>query len=298
MKALHAVTAMMLIVSPLPIKAGGQTLAAPHTVVVHSGSLTLRGLLWKPEGAGPFPAVLYNHGSGPQSDLTRPAKLGPVFARHGYVILYLFRRGAGLSADQGTDAETLMNRALAEHGQAGRNEVQLQLLEAELADVLAGLAVLRERSDVDAARIAMVGYSFGGQLTLLLAERHRIRAAAVFAVAAGSWEGSPKLQHRLLEAVRRTTAPVFFIHAANDYSVAPGKVLNAEMARAGRSHRSKIYPAVGSTPRDGHDFIHQRVSSWEADVFAFLDERTRRCRAFPQRPNMIGRGIDTIGKTR
>jgi dienelactone hydrolase len=276
MKLFHALTAMMLIVSPLPIKAGEQTLAAPDTVVVHSGSLTLRGLLWKPEGAGPFPAVLYNHGSGPQSDLSRPAKLGPVFARHGYVVLYLFRRGAGLSADQGADAETLMNRALAEYGQAGRNEVQLQLLEAELADVLAGLDVLRARSDVDTARIAVVGYSFGGQLTLLLAERHGIRAAAVFGAAAGSWESSSKLRDRLLAAVRRTTAPVFFIHAANDYSIAPGKKLDAEMARAGRSHRLKIYPAVGSTPRDGHDFIHQRVSSWEPDVFAFLDERTRR----------------------
>lgn len=276
MKLLHALTAMMVIVSPLPIKAGGQTLAAPDTIVLHSGSLTLRGLLWKPEGAGPFPAVLYNHGAGPQSDLTRPAKLGPVFARHGYVILYLFRRGAGLSADQGTDAETLMNRAMAEYGQAGRNEVQLQLLEAELADVLAGLAVLRARPDVDTARIAVVGYSFGGQLTLLGAERDGIRAAVVFGAAAGSWEGSSKLRDRLLAAVRRTIAPVFFIHAANDYSIAPGKALDAEMARAGRLHRLKIYPAVGSTPRDGHDFIHQRISSWETDVFAFLDEHTRR----------------------
>ena len=266
----------MVIVSPLPIQAESQTLAAPDTVVVQSGSLTLRGLLWKPEGVGPFPAVLYNHGSGPQSDLTRPAKLGPVFARRGYVMLYLFRRGAGLSADQGADSETLMNRATAENGQAGRNEVQLQLLEAELADVLAGLAVLRARSDVDTARIAVVGYSFGGQLTLLAAEHHSIRAAVLFAPAAGSWDGSSELRDRLLAAVRQTRAPVFIIFAANDYSIAPGKALDAELARAGRSHRLKIYPAVRSTPRDGHDFIHQRVSSWETDVFQFLSDHNRR----------------------
>ena len=35
--------------------------------------------------------------------------LGPVFARHGYVFLYLFRRGVGLSADQGTNAVDAMN---------------------------------------------------------------------------------------------------------------------------------------------------------------------------------------------
>jgi len=267
---------MMVIVAPLRIKAGGQTLAAPDTVVIHNGSLVLHGLLWKPEGAGRFPAVLYNHGSGPQSDLTRPAKLGPVFARHGYVMLYLFRRGAGLSANQGIDSETLMNRAHSEGGQKARNEVQLKLLDAELTDVVAGLTLLRARPDVDTARIVVVGYSFGGQLTLLLAERYSIKGAAVFAAASASWNGSPELRDRLLAAVRRTTAPVFLIYAANDYSTAPGKALNAEMERAGRSHYLKIYPAVGSTPREGHDFIYRRVSSWEGDVFAFLDERTRR----------------------
>ena len=276
MRSLRVLTATLVILSPLRSPAGGQTLAVPDTVVVQSGSLTLRALLWIPEGSGPFPAVLYNHGSGPQSDLTRPAKLGPLFARHGYVMLYVFRRGAGLSRDQGTDSETLMNRAMDQNGQAGRNEVQLQLLETEFGDVVAGLNVLRSQSVVDTARIAVVGYSFGGQLTLLLAQHHTIRAAVVFAPAAGSWEGSSKLRDRLLTAVRQTSAPVFFMFAANDYSVEPGKALDAEMARAGRSHRLKIYPAVGSTPREGHDFIHQRISLWEMDVFQFLHEHNRR----------------------
>jgi uncharacterized protein len=128
--------------------------------------------------AGPFPAVLFNHGSGPSSDSSKPAALGPVFARHGYVFLYLYRRGAGLSADQGTDSETLMNSARADKGEAGRNEVQLQLLDIELNDVLAGVMFLRARPEVDGRRIAAAGHSFGGQLTLLLAERGAgIRAA-------------------------------------------------------------------------------------------------------------------------
>jgi hypothetical protein len=70
-----------------------------------------------PAEPGPFPAVLFNHGSGRtpeefeqfgpyerQADL-----LGPVFARHGYVFPYLFRRGVGLSADQGTSSVDVMN---------------------------------------------------------------------------------------------------------------------------------------------------------------------------------------------
>jgi len=47
----------------------------PESVVVHSGSATLRALLWRPSGRGPFPAVLLNHGSGrTQEQLNR---LGP-----------------------------------------------------------------------------------------------------------------------------------------------------------------------------------------------------------------------------
>src|SRR5262249_33490964 len=200
----------------------------------------------------------------------------PAFARHGYVCLYLFRRGAGLSKDQGTNSAVLMNRALEAKGQEGRNQLQLQLLEIELKDVRAGLAFLRARPEVDARRIAVAGHSFGGQLTLLLAERDAsIRAAVVFGAAAGSWEPSPKLRERLLAAVRRTSVPVFLIHAANDLSVEPGKALDAEMTRLGKPHTLKIYPAVGNTPAEGHDFVHLRLSTWEPDVFAFLDEHLR-----------------------
>ena len=274
---LIALTFMIAIATASSAQAGDPSFSVPDTVVVHSGSLTLRGLFWRPDGPGPFPAVLYNHGSGPQSDLTWPAKLGPVFARHGYVVLYLFRRGAGLSANQGTDSEELMNRELAKNGQEGRNELQLRLLDAELSDVRSGLTFLRARSEVDASRIGLVGHSFGGQLSLLVAEHDAtMRVGVVFGAAAGSWETSPKLRDRLLAAVRRTTAPVFFIHAANDYSVSPGQALDAEMARAGKSHALKLYPAVGSTPKEGHDFIHQRISIWEPDVFAFLDRYLRR----------------------
>src|SRR5436305_580019 len=36
----------------------------PEIVVVQSGTLKLHALLWHPPGHGPFPAVLFNHGSG------------------------------------------------------------------------------------------------------------------------------------------------------------------------------------------------------------------------------------------
>ena len=101
----------------------GQTPTSPQMVEVRSGSLTLRALLWRPQGKGPFPAILLNHGSGrSREELQRLGAyerqayvLGPVFARHGYVFFYPFRRGVGLSADQGTNAVELMNAEFAAH---------------------------------------------------------------------------------------------------------------------------------------------------------------------------------------
>ena len=36
---------------------------AHETVVVPSGALQLKAFLWRPKGTGPFPVVLFNHGS-------------------------------------------------------------------------------------------------------------------------------------------------------------------------------------------------------------------------------------------
>ena len=68
----------------------------PETVVVPSGKLHLKGFLWKPNGRGPFPAVLFNHGSGGADadhtagfPITEAAeKLASLFLKHGYAFLY------------------------------------------------------------------------------------------------------------------------------------------------------------------------------------------------------------------
>jgi dienelactone hydrolase len=203
--------------------------------------------------------------------------LGPVFARHGYVFLYPLRRGTGLSADQGTNSADRWDSALVAGGEEARNRLQLRLLETdELNDAFAGLAALRALPEVDARRVAVAGHSFGGSLTLLMAERDStLRAAVVFSGSARSWPRSPPLRERLLGAAAHTVVPVFFLFAANDYSVAPGEALAREMARLGKPNRLKIYPPVGHTAQEGHAFVHRRVAEWEPDVFAFLDPLMR-----------------------
>jgi hypothetical protein len=44
---------------------GVKPLWAAETIAFNSDDKVLHGLFYKPAGAGPFPALLYNHGSSP-----------------------------------------------------------------------------------------------------------------------------------------------------------------------------------------------------------------------------------------
>ena len=92
--------------------------ASPQIVEVRSGTLHLKAYFWKPAGPGPFPAVLFNHGSGAadaqhtagQTMAEAAATLAPLFLKHGYAFFYLCRRGQGLSADQAPFMQDLLQR--------------------------------------------------------------------------------------------------------------------------------------------------------------------------------------------
>ena len=278
--------ATLVLAAALATTASGQSTGGPETVVVHNGPITLHALLWRPQGRGPFPAILLNHGSGRTREELKQLgpyegqaeTVGPVFARHGYVFLFPFRQGVGLSADQGMSAVNLMNSELAAHGQDARNALQLRLLEnRELSDAAAALAFLRGLPEVDARNVAIVAHSFGGSLTIIQAEKEpSLRAVVIFSGAGYSWDRSPELRARLLTAVTHIQAPVFFIHAANDYSVNLGQALDSRLEQLGKPHSLKIYPPIGRTPDDGHNFPLSGVSIWEPDVFAFLDKQMRK----------------------
>jgi dienelactone hydrolase len=193
------------------------------------------------------------------------------------LFLWLHREGTGLSSAQGVSDGDQMARALQAEGVEGRDRVQLQLLDNEqMNEATAALARVRSRADVDARRIGVVGHSFGGSLSLLMAARDPEIRAVIFGGAAGSWDQSAVLRERLLSAVGRMSAPAFFIHAENDYSIAPGPALAAEMQRLGNPHALKIYPPFGADTRAGHNLVFRSVRTWEADVFAFLDANLRR----------------------
>jgi carboxymethylenebutenolidase len=278
------IVALVLLSLSLPVLAASPP-PAPQTVDIPSGKLHLKAFFWKPQGPGPFPAVLFNHGSGGDDaahtagmPITEAAdRLAPLFLQHGYAFLYLFRRGQGLSASQAPFMRTLLQREEAARGKEARQHLQFVLLTTEqLDDVMSALSFLERTPGINPCRIAIAGHSFGGQLTLLAAERDRtLRAAVTFAAAAGSWDRSSELRERLLAAMRNTQAPIMLTQAANDYGTSAGRALAAELERLHKPHLLKIYPPLGKTPDDGHNLLYEAVPMWEDDVFRFLDTYMR-----------------------
>ena len=244
--------------------------AGPQEVVFPSGKLQLHGFLWKPSGAGPFPAVLWNHGSeklpGSQPDLAK------FYTAHSYVFFVPHRRGQGRSP--GPYIQDLV--AQAPPSERGRRMMELQ--EEEVEDVVAALDFLKSQPFVDAGRIAISGCSYGGIQTLLAGERDLgVKALVPFAPGAMSWDRSPAVSAGLERAVLREKAPVFLLQARNDFSTAPARVLAKQAAGKGQDFRSKIYPAFGSSRRDGHwGFCSTATGVWGTDVLAFLEEQMKK----------------------
>src|SRR5581483_7920261 len=73
--------------------AAGQS--APNEVVFNSGGLQLHGFLWRPSGSGPFPAILWNHGSEKRPG-SQP-RLARFYTQKSYVFFVPHRRGQGRS---------------------------------------------------------------------------------------------------------------------------------------------------------------------------------------------------------
>jgi carboxymethylenebutenolidase len=241
----------------------------PEEVVFSSDGRQLHGFLWKPEGNGPFAAIVWNHGS-EKLPGSQPA-LATFYTAHSYVFFVPNRRGQGRSPGEWIQDQV----AQAPPGERARRMVELQ--QAEVDDVIAALNYLKSQPFVDPARIAISGCSYGGIQTLLAGERDLgVRALVPFAPGAMSWEQNLPLQDRLIRAVDSAKAPVFLIQAENDFSLAPSRVLSKEARKKQKDFQSKIYPAFGASHHDGHwGFCSSATEVWGPDVLAFLEAQVK-----------------------
>jgi dienelactone hydrolase len=114
-------------------------------------STTIDGYLSKPDGAGPFPAVVYLHGCNGLSGTTR-ARIAALLTGWGYVSLAV---------------DSFTSRGIKEACHGGMPPRQ--------ADALGALLYLSSLPFVDAKRIAVVGSSQGGIVALRLASTQDVK---------------------------------------------------------------------------------------------------------------------------
>lgn len=273
MKTVLAVVVVICLLSAGAAHAA-ESFAEPEVVHFKNQSIALAGELFKPKGDGPFPAVLYNHGSAPGMLNSRASKtIGPLFADRGWVFFMPYRRGQGLSAKAGPYIGDELESARKRGGKKERFTTMVTLLSTDhLQDQLAALQWLQSQDFVQANRVAVAGNSFGGIEAVLGAAQAPYCAAVDASGGAETWSEALGLQDLLKAAVRKSNAPIFFFQAENDFDLSPSKVLFAEMRQAGKEAALKIYPPYGSSKRDGHSFAYLGSATWFSDVFAFVQK--------------------------
>jgi carboxymethylenebutenolidase len=211
-----------------------------------SESRQLEGYLTRPEGAGPFPAIVVIHEAYGLNenikDITRR------FADQGYVAL-------AVDLFAGRNRAVCMFRFM---GYMLLNSLQNNTI----TDLKASLTFLSEQTGVDNARLGAVGYCMGGSFAIAWAcTDDRLKAIAPYYA----------MNPRPLEAVNRL-CPVVGSYPGSDFTTPNGQKLDVELERYQVPHDIKIYPGAkhsffNDTSRSYNESAAQ--DSWER-VLAFF----------------------------
>lgn len=202
----------------LPRPEALQPILRPHDVV------------YRPAGAGPFPAVILLHGcAGVRSKDTRWAA---AFREQGYVALVV---------------DSLSGRGITSRVDRRKVCMGLDLWGSTRAgDLLASLEHVRALPFVDASRIAVVGWSHGAWAALdFLATAPAeattgIRAVVAFYPYCG-------IASRARWVGLRVDVPLLMLLAADDATISTGQCLRLADGERERGHpvTTKVYPEVG-----------------------------------------------------
>lgn len=198
---------------------------------------TLLAHLARPQGAGPFPAVLICHENRGINEHTRD--IARRFAKAGYVGLSLDL----LSREGGTEKL----EAAGISGVLGNPENAPRFVE----DFQSGMQYLQEQSFVRRDRIGMTGFCFGGGITWRVAAKTPDLKAAV------PFYGP----HPVAADLAGITAPILAMYGANDTRINAGiEATEAALKAAGKTYEKTIYPGAG------HAFFNDTGQNYNADA--------------------------------
>ena len=143
----------------------------PTQFVENGKAISLEVIIAAPTGTGPFPAVMFNHGS--TGSGTDPSLFGRTWAsdsvaqffnQRGWLVAFPQRRGRGKSDglyDEGFEPDRSKYACSPPLSLAG--------LERALQDLDAVVVYLKGRADVDSTRMLIGGHSRGGILSIVYA---------------------------------------------------------------------------------------------------------------------------------
>ncbi|MGB7845127.1 MAG: dienelactone hydrolase family protein [Candidatus Acidiferrum sp.] len=224
--------------------------AAPKTETVSykSGNETVSGYLALPEGAGKHPAIIVIHEWwGPNDWVKEQAQK---YASQSYVALAvdLYRGQVAKTPDE---AHILMRGLPDDRG---------------LRDLEAAFAYLSSRPDVDASKIASIGWCMGGGWSIKLAEDQANLAA--FVVNYGSLPTDPAI-------IAKIKAPMLGNFGAEDKGIPPEsvKAFEAAIKAAGKSPDIKIYDGAGhafQNPDNKAGYRPEATADSEKRITAFF----------------------------
>lgn len=186
------------------------------------GALTVRGIILKPEGKGPFPAILISHGLGGNAERFGLPKARD-FVKWGFVCIapdYAHSEAKGDRKDFGASPENLRRAKKC-------------------------LDILGSFPEVDAKRICAYGNSMGAFLTIGLAaeEPTRLAAAAITAGGVAPVAGNPAPSK---EQAAKIKTPFLILHGTKDTTVPPerSKMLEDVLKEKKVEHERVMFEGV------------------------------------------------------
>jgi carboxymethylenebutenolidase len=223
--------------------------ATAKPVSYKSGGDTVAGILYSPDGKGPFPAIVVIHEWWGLNDWVK--EQASKLSDQGYVTLAvdLYR---GKVAENSDMAHELM-RGLSED-RAGR-------------DLRAAVSFLREQPSVRKDRIGSIGWCMGGGYSLQTALEVPDLAATV--INYGHLVTEP-------ESLNKIHAPILGLFGGKDQGITPEDVAKFEAAlkKLGRKIDVKIYPDAGHAFENPNNKTGYRADdaadAWKLTV-GFLD---------------------------
>lgn len=234
--------------SPLSVPEGDPDLITEEVTLTSQGD-EIMVYLARPAAEGVYPAVMVCHENRGLNDHIRD--MARRFAKVGYVAVapdLMAREGGTANLDRDEVPGLLTNAGIERH----------------VADFTAAYEYLQAQEFVEADRIAMNGYCFGGGVTWQTATQLPLAAAAPF------YGPAPDLAD-----VPNITAAMLGVYAEQDERINGGiPDLEAALEAAGVTHQINIYPGVGHAFNNdtGERYNEeQALQAWE-DMLAWFEE--------------------------